>query len=454
MRRSKRILLLLALAACATGAWFVPPQIRFLRVACGHAAKAACSAIFVAGRDLASVRAEELERFGILDIEVDRDAKTVTASAFGIASATARFRPGLGATLIHDASRPLSPPRIDPPAVPADFVDFASHPLTALDPVLDEAFAEPDPAHPRRTRAVLVVRDGTILAERYAPGFGPDTPQLGWSMSKTVLVSLLAILANDGKLDLRSPAPLASFREAHDGRATITVDQLLRMESGLSFRETYDDPDSDVLRMLFGADDMGDFAARRDIAAPPDTVRRYSSGTSLILSRMLREIVGDEAVTNFARDRLFAPLGMRTALVEFDPSGTPVGSSYVWASARDWARLGTLWLHDGVLRGQRVFPEGFVHYATTPTPHGHGRFGAHVWLNRPDGDAPVDPVDGARRWPHVPDDAFWAAGFDGQYTVVVPSADAVIVRLGQTPGRDAFDMDAMVGAILRVLVPR
>lgn len=457
MRRRGRIALFLLAVVAALTAWFVPPQLRFLSAACAHAAKVAASACFVGQRSLDDVRREELARFAMLSITLDEANRSATATAFVIVQATARVREGLGATLVHEPSRPLVPDRLGQPiaaaAVDAPWPEGEALDASALTPsqrarlarVIDAAFADAPDAGPARTRAVVVAWRGRLVAERLAQGFAPDVPQHGWSMSKTVLATLFGVLARQGRVDLQARAPLAAWRDAHDGRETITVDQLLRMESGLRFVEDYEDPDSDALRMLFLVDDMAAHAASRAIDVAPDRRWQYSSGTSLILSRLLREIVGEAAIPGFAREALFRPMGMRSALVEFDGSGTPVLSSYVWASPRDWARLGQLWLQDGVWRGERLLAEGFVAYATTPTPHApQARFGAHVWLNA--GDAA-----GSRVWPDLPRDVFWAAGFDGQYLVVIPSHQLVVVRLGQTPDRRSFDLSALVaGAIAAV----
>lgn len=458
MPRSRKLLIGASAALALAAAWFVPPQVRFLRAACGYAAKVACSAVFLGGRALDDVRREELARFWILDVAIDRERRTATASAFGVIAATARYRDGLGATPVHDDARVLTPSELAPPAVAprnasapwpdGDATDDSALSVeqrTRLRDAVDAAFLESDPAHPRRTRAVVVVHRDRLVAERTAPGFARDAPQHGWSMSKTVLASLFGVLAHAQQIDLIARAPLASWRDASDGRERITTEHLLRMTSGLEFTEDYEDPDSDALRMLFLSDDMAAHAASRALVAEPGTRWAYSSGTSLILARVLRDVVGDAAITSFARDALFAPLGMRTARFEFDASGTPMASSFVWASPRDWARLGLLWRHDGVWNGARILADGFVRLATTPTPQAsEGRFGAHVWLNA--GDALGDRV-----FPELPPDTFWAAGFDGQYLFVVPSREAVIVRLGQTPGRVGFDAQSFVAAVLAAL---
>jgi CubicO group peptidase (beta-lactamase class C family) len=449
----RRLLLVLGLAALALlvreGLWYQ----RFLGLASGHAAKVAASCVLVGGRDLEAVRAEELAPFGFLELTVDRERGLAEASVLGLWRRRAVFRPGLGATLVHDPERALEPASIDPvPGLAGDGVWPAGERVdpppfdeAGLSRALDAAFAEPEPERPRRTRAVVVVHRGRIVAERYAAGFGPDRPQHGWSMTKSLMNALCGILVADGRLALADQAPIAAWQGAGDPRVAITVDQLLRMESGLGFVEAYEDPDADALRMLFGSDDMAAFAAAVPPIAAPDRVWSYSSGTSVLLARVVAEAVGADEAPTFARDRLFAPLGMRTALIEPDAAGTPVGSSMAWASARDWARFGLLYLGDGVFGGRRVLPEDWVRYSCTPTPHAPaGSFGAHFWLNAGDGA-------GRRAWPSARPDLFWAAGYQGQYLVVAPSRDAVLVRLGQTAAPAVFDIEGFCAAVLEAL---
>lgn len=422
---------------------------RFLGLASAHAAKVACSCVFLQGRELPSVLAEELAPFGLLDVVVDRATSSATASAFGMWERTAWYRPGLGATLVHGSELVLEPGSLEPPrgvaerAAPwpeGEAIGAAPFDTAALDAALADAFADPR----WRTRAMVVVHGGHIVAERYAAGFGPDVPQHGWSMTKTWMNALIGILVGQGRLRLDQPAPIPEWRGVDDARAAITVAQLLRMESGLAFFENYEDPSSDVLRMLFAADDMAAYAARQPLRVPPDTRWRYSSGASVLLARVAREVVGSES-PEFARDALFSPLGMATARLELDAAGTWVGSSMGWASARDWARFGLLYLRDGVWGGERILPEGWIAASTVPTASAPGGgFGAHLWLNA--GDA-----TGRRSWPSLPADLFWAAGYQGQYVVVAPSRDAVIVRLGQTTEPLVFPIEPVLGAVLAAL---
>jgi CubicO group peptidase (beta-lactamase class C family) len=201
--------------------------------------------------------------------------------------------------------------------------------------------------------------------------------------------------------------------------------------------------------MLFDTRDMAAFAASKPLVEEPGSAWHYSSGTTNILSRIVREAIGgtDQDALEFPRRALFDRLGMRDTVFEPDASGTVVGSSFVYASPRDWARFGLLYLQDGVWQGERVLPEGWVAYTTSPTPKApQGRYGAQWWLNAGD---PADNAD--RRWPNLPPDIFWADGHDGQAVVVVPSHDLVLVRLGFTPDPEAWDLGAFIGDVLEAI---
>ena len=215
------------------------------------------------------------------------------------------------------------------------------------------------------------------------------------------------------------------------------------MSSGLEFGEGYNAV-GDVSVMLFTTHDMAAYAASKPPETDPGDVWHYSSGTSNIICRIVCDAVGPgQDCLTFPRRALFDPIGMRSAVFEPDASGTPVGSSYVYATARDWARFGLLYLQDGVWEGERILPQGWVTYTTTPTPGSEGRYGAHWWLKK------GDPAD--QRWLDFPDDLFLASGYDGQFVVVVPSHSLVIVRLGFTPDPEAWDLAALIGDVLEAV---
>ena len=435
-------------------------------VAAAYKAKILCSSVFISKREPATVLREDLENFQQIGAEVVFEQQHVNASALlGLVRQRAIFRDGLGCTLVIGVSedqlrgQALSPPHASqqvaeglpwPRGDQEAEVEFpAGVDETKLTDTLDTAFSEPDPDRRRRTRAVVVVYDGRIIAERYAPGFSANTPLLGWSMTKSVINALIGILVRQGKLSIHEPAPVPEWSDPGDPRRAITLDQMLRMSSGLEFGETYDDLFSDVAVMLFRSSGAGRFAARKPHDTEPDQTWAYSSGTTNIIARIMRDAVGgnDADYLSFPRRALFDPIGIKSAVIEPDSSGHFVGSSFMYATARDWARFGLLYLQDGVWEGERILPEGWVAYSTQPTPKApQGMYGAHFWLNA---GAPSDPED--RHWPKVPADSFFAWGFEGQWVVIVPSRKVVIVRLGQTEELKAWDQETFLSGILQAL---
>ncbi|HEY3446068.1 MAG TPA: serine hydrolase [Myxococcales bacterium] len=309
---------------------------------------------------------------------------------------------------------------------------------------VEQAFADPDPKKPLRTHAVLVVHRGRLVAERYGPAITAGTRLPGWSAAKTVTAILAGILVGQGKLSLDGPTRVPAWAPP-DPRSAITLEHLLRMTGGQAWREDYYDPmRSEVLTMLLGdgRHDMAAFAESRPLAATPGSKFVYSCGSTLVVSKELRRALpDDEAYRAFPRQALFDPLGMKSALFETDGAGTIVGSSYFVATARDFARVGLLLLRGGQWDGKRILPEGFVDRMRTPTPASrNGEYGAGVWL-RPNPDL-VPPMT------RVPLDTFYASGKDGQYVVVVPSRDLVIVRLGTTPLDGRLNLGQLIGGIV------
>jgi CubicO group peptidase (beta-lactamase class C family) len=441
----------LAAAIAVAGAAVAGPRLyRTALVGSGFTADMLCSAVFVSHRDEPAVLDEDLKGPGyellqFFHATIERDRKRVTASFHGIVPQTAIFRDGLGCTRIDGKSEkelraeaadlfPLPQPAPDSEALwpEGERVDLDASAQDQdidrpqLKAALDAAFAEPDPAHPRRTRALVVVHRGRIVAERYAPGFNAAMPLIGWSMAKAALNALVGLRVKDGKLAVTDRALLPEWREEGNPRRDISLDDLLRMSSGLAFDETYDDPLADVVQMLFVNGDMAGFAAAKTLVAPPGTEWHYSSGTSVIVARVLRETFATERdYLRYPRERLFQPLGMRSAIFEPDAAGTFVGSSFLYATARDFARLGLLFLQDGMWQGERLLPEDWVVYSRGPTRTLPDRsYGAHLWLRLRESEGLGVPP--------MPEDAYYFLGHDEQIVAIVPSRDLVIVRLGLT----------------------
>lgn len=437
-------------ALAAVLVWF---QVRpIARAASGYGAKILCSGVFVSGRAPDSVIGQELAlphpATRLIRYAVDAGAHTATASLLGLFPRVALYRPALGCTL--DSDVPLDQLRSQPrPPESGGSAVEPPLPPSPLDPLLEAAFREPDPASPLRTRAIVVMHRGRLLAERYAPGFHRGTRLQGWSMTKSITNALTGILVAQGRLQLHAPAPVPEWSSPSDPRHAITLDQLLRMSSGLVFREDYFDLTADAPVMLFRSPSAGAYAAALPLAVQPDSRWQYSSGTTNIVSRILLDTFrGDlRAFWQFPRRELFDPIGARSATLEPGPDGAFVGSSFMYATARDWARLGQLYLSDGIWEGRRILPEGWVRYSTTPTPKApRGRYGAQIWLNA------GEPSDPSRRdWPHLPPDTFAFNGFEGQHVIVIPSRQAVIVRLGLTQGRLEWDPDTFLPPLLAAL---
>jgi CubicO group peptidase (beta-lactamase class C family) len=312
--------------------------------------------------------------------------------------------------------------------------------------LLARAFADGPGEAPQRTRAVVIVHRDQVVAEQYAPGFGPETPLAGWSLAKSALNALIGVLVREGRLSFNERAPVPEWQGRDDDRGRITIEQLLRMSTGLRFSETYSGFLEDVMQMLFVEPDGAAFAASRPLDALPGTRWRYSSGTSNILARIIRVRVPSTDYAGFPRRALFEPLGMRGATLEADAAGNFLASSFMYARARDWARLGMLFLHDGVWRGRRLLPEGWVSFSRSATPGSpDGEFGAHLWLRVPVYyQAPGLPVV-------LPPDAFHAIGHEGQFISVIPSRDLVVVRLGLTRRASAWVHDRFLSEIISVV---
>jgi CubicO group peptidase (beta-lactamase class C family) len=240
---------------------------------------------------------------------------------------------------------------------------------------LDRAFAEPDKSTPRHTRAVVVMKDGRVVAERYADGIGIDTPLLGFSATKSVISALAGILVRKGALKLHEPVPIAAWQGADDPRRAITLDHLIRHTAGLALGSSLQASLASALepvnRMKFMEPDMAAYAESMPLQSAPGTAWNYHDGNTVILAHLVRQASGGSAskMMRFARQELFDPLGMRNVTLEFDASGNPEGSSQMLASARDWARFGQLYLNDGTAGGKRILPDGWVKYSATPTPN-------------------------------------------------------------------------------------
>ena len=454
----KKFLLAILLVIVAGLTFMLNQYVPVLKGASGYAAKNICSGYFISGYAPELIKTEALEGaapvLSNISYTIDEENRQVDAKMYGLFKRRAAYTEGIGCTLYPSGVKNLKMPVTPVPDVAlADQVPWplgraAPAKSDRFDAVLDKAFAEATPDDPRRTKAVVIIHKGELVAERYVAGVGPETPLLGWSMAKSVTGLMAGILAGDGKLDITAPADVPQWqKKPGDPRAAITLDQLLRMSSGLEFNETYS-TQSDVTQMLSNEADAGGFAAGKPLEAEPDTVWSYSSGTTNIISGILKRATGGtlQDYYSFAQARLFQPLGITSAIFESDAAGTFISSSYFYASARDWARLGQLCLQDGIWNGERLLPAGWASYLITPTSANPDNvYGAHFWLNR----QPDDP-DKERLWPDLPADTSYMGGFQGQFVLMIPSQELVIVRLGFTPGEN-FGATELTQGVIAVL---
>jgi len=442
------ILLLLAVIL-AGGALYVNS---LMPIITGYAAKNLCSNVFVSGRDAKEIESVDLN-FSFIKFtknKVDLEGQSVT-SRFLWGRSKAIHRDGFGATLIRDASEEELRSAVyavdtDPGYRP----DTTAWPLGNMVPDTVETGIDKsamteiarslmsDTAYGGIPFAFIVLHKGLPVAETYRPGLGRDTRFLSWSVAKSFTNAIAGVLVKMGKMDISEQAGIEEWK--NDERSRITLNDLLQMQSGLKWNEDYGSR-SDVNLMLFNKGDMSRFAVTRPMEYQPGTSWKYSSGTANILTSLIRkEFDSDTSCYAFVHDNLFEKIGITDAVFEVDPSGDLVGSSYLYATARDYARFGLLYLNDGVFCGERILPEGWVKYSRTPASASGGEYGALFWLNR------------SKNYPSAPEDMFSCQGHDGQMIFILPSDDLVVVVLGFSHRPDnTFDFDALLGDILKTV---
>lgn len=431
------LLLVLVVVAGVAGYWYQRPM---LRTGTGYAAHNACAVELVAGREDASTDLPPNPLVPVLRTTTKDDH--TTASILGLLTKQhAWFAEGFGCTVAPDA-----PELPEPTAVDAANNPYATaaepKPSESVEAALNKAFGSDLTQRQRDalgTRAVVVIKDGELVAERYAEGFTKETPQLGWSMSKSVTNLMVGRLVQEGSVNLDD----ANLRpEWKDDRSKITVRQLLNMTSGLSWDETYA-LNTTITKMLYMEPDMGTFVASQESAHAPGTHLQYSSGSTTLLCSILAP---DHGGTNMPREQIFAPLGLSSAVMEPDGAATPVCSSYMWATPRDWAAVGQFALQDGVWNGKRLLPKGWMSEsvkALDVESEEDAPYASSWWPNK--------AADGSVRYSSMPEDAYFAQGHDGQRIIVVPSEKLVIVRMGFSPEADDVRTTTLTSQLIRAL---
>lgn len=431
-------------------------------IAGGYVSQTICTNVLILGRDQAQVEAFDLSKQqNDISHSMVSGNTVVTTIEFGPLSFdhTSVYRPGLGCSNI--AGWPLAKVEkigLDEALQNNDVVAVwpAVSPAVSgvdkkqLNAVVDEAFTETsvDIYQQKNSRAVLVHFRGELIAERYAEGFDGNTPLRGMSMTKSASSTLVGILVAQGKLDIHLPAPVSSWSGGEGPRSQVTTHHLLKMVAGFDYSEAYEkDPRNLLSTMLMTQPDMAAYAAETSLVGEPGNSWDYQTTHSVLLQEVIRNAIGDDqAYFRFPQQQLFDKLGMHNSFFQADASGTFTGGAFMYASGRDWMKLGLLYLNDGMHNGERVLPEGWVDYAVTPSKPSLKKraYGAQIWLNAP---APH------QLFPGLPEDTFAFQGHYGQYVVVIPSLDLVVVRLGMTFGNGgkSFDKQAFLEEIVSAL---
>lgn len=409
----------------------------------GYTAKCACTQYYHNQRDLTSIQDDDFDLMALqlATITPNESNKTITSSVFGLRERTAIYKRGLGCQLLQgedDYNIKTSIPNIS-------LSDTLDWPYGTLQPqeipievnqkelqeVVDFAFDNNYELTKQKTRSLLVVYKDTIILDVNQKGFDADTPQLGWSMTKSWMNTLIGMQVMDKQMSLKDDHLFENWK---DERSEITLDHLLTMTTGIDWEEEYATV-ADATEMLYMSEDIVSVANDNKLKYSPGEQWYYSSGTTNMLSGILRQQFENvDQYLKYPHQSFFNKLGMSNSFMEVDEKGNFIGSSYGYASTNDWAKFGLLYLHDGIWNNERLLPENWVEYSTTEVPSSNGKYGAHFWLNKR-----------GVAYPDAPYDTYSANGYNGQKTIIIPSRDLVIVRLGLN---SEFDFNRLIKEII------
>jgi CubicO group peptidase (beta-lactamase class C family) len=420
MKTLKRILLLIAVFVIVVVVFNYPK----LNILAGYSAKNTASSAFLGGRTLefTDTTDNNFSPVNLATDAIDTENKWAISSVFGLLNRKAIYRAGLGAVLTIDtrdeSASYLVPKRLKANNstpfpygnAPQKDTVFANINYTKLHETVGAIFGR------NKSRAVVVIYKDQMILEKYADGFDKDSRILGWSMTKSLMSTVFGVLVHQNKIDIQDKAPIVSWQ--NDARKNITTNNLLQMNSGLEWDENYDEI-SDATKMLFLERDMTKMQEEKPLQSKINASWNYSSGTSNLLSGILRDqFKTHQEYLDFWYTDFIDKIGMNSMVVETDLAGNYVASSYAWATARDWAKFGLLYLHNGNWNGEELFTKKWVDYVTTPTPTSNGTYGAQFWLNA------------ERQFKDVPKNMYFADGYQGQRVYVLPDEELVIVRFG------------------------
>ena len=409
-----------------------------LNILAGYSAKNTASSVFLGERTLAFTDKTD-NNFSPVNLAtdiVDIENKLAISSALGLLTRKAIYREGLGAVLTLDKSDEtasyLVPKRRKADNntpfpygnAPQKDSIFTNIDYRKLNETVNSIFGK------NKSRAAVVIYKDQIISEQYSDGFSKDSRILGWSMTKSIMSTVFGVLEHQNKIDIQDKAPITSWQ--NDARKNITIHNLLQMNSGLEWDENYDEI-SDATKMLFLERDMTKMQKDKPLTYKTNASWNYSSGTSNLLSGILRnQFKTHQEYLDFWYTDFIDKIGMNSMVVETDLTGNYVASSYAWATARDWAKFGLLYLHNGNWNGEALFTKKWVDYITTPTPTSNGTYGAQFWLNA------------EKQFKDVPKNMYFADGYQGQRVYVLPDQELVIVRFGLS----SFDENVFLKGVI------
>ncbi|MFK7904218.1 MAG: serine hydrolase domain-containing protein [Chitinophagales bacterium] len=444
----KKILLSLPILLLLIGGFAYSSFSPLLPIATGYAAKQMCSCHFIADRTQESIQQDDLESFplNLTATTIDESNQSVRSTFFGMAEQRAVYRDNLGCVLLQgddDYNVQLELPKFkrdisgDWPlgeqktVNKVEGVDYQK-----LQEAIDDVFDPSLEMDSIRTRAVVVIYKDTLIAEKYAKGFDKDTEILGWSMNKSVVNALIGILVKEGKMNLEQDHLFAHWT---DERSAITLNDMLQMQSGLDFKENYTTK-SDATEMLFMSENAVEVASRPLLEVAPGTKWYYSSATSNALMGLVRkQFENHDDYLKFPHERLFQKIGMHSMVLEIDESGNYIGSSFGYATPRDWAKFGLLYLNEGNWYGEQIVDTSWVEFSRQVAEQSKGLYGGHFWHNH----------DHAK-FKDVPTDLFYCSGFQGQYVYIFPSNDLVVVRMGLNEG-EGYDANGFLKGVIEAV---
>ncbi len=449
MKKFFKYFLIVLVILLIASSFYVYPRLGIVN---GYASKMMCSCVFIANRDAQHVKDNDLN-YSLIKYAnpvVNKENKSVTSTIWGLGSQTAYYNKNIGCSLVQEEgletykkinfSKDFSYKQVDSLYWPYSKTLPDTIPSNVNIELIKEAasvhFNETEEEHNegiyKHTRALLVIYKDQLIFEQYADGFNKNTPQLGWSMTKSITNTMVGVMVKKGLIDIEEPVNIEEWK--NDERKNITWDALLKMSDGLDWLEDYTTI-SDATKMLYRKNDMYKYAIKTPLSNKKEPKYYYSSGTSNILAGAIKNVVGDDYLA-FPYKEIFSKVGMESMIIETDASGKFVGSSYSWATPRDWAKYGLLYLHDGNWLGEQILPKGWAKYSGTPVPGSESRYGAHFWTTNP------------KEFPDVPDDMYMADGYQGQRVFIIPSKDVVIVRLGTTLG-EPISYNEMIRDVLK-----